>query len=192
VNTKFLRLTAELNAFDYFEKAVFFIRETEKSDIAWKWVAISLHGALYGFLVSASYGTDVTAVLKGKDNNYLIGFDEALKRCENGLGGTTLILTDKERESIDTLKNILRDNFEHFQPRATSIELHGITTLALNYVRVIETLATEGWVGVRLKADQPRIRELAMEARLILTNSALHSNLSPTQSHKACQFFETT
>jgi hypothetical protein len=174
MSEKFLRLTAELNALDYFEKAVFFVRETEKSDVAWKWVAISLHGALYGFLVSASYGTDVTTVLKGKDNDYLIGFDEALKRCESGLGATKLTLTNEDRKSIDVLKNILRDNFEHFHPCANSIELHGITAFALNYVRMIEILATEGWVGVRLEADQSRIRELATEARAILVNSALH------------------
>lgn len=51
IQPKFLRLTEELNALDFFEKAVAFLRETDTSDVAWKWVVIGLHGAMYGFTV---------------------------------------------------------------------------------------------------------------------------------------------
>ena len=185
VNPKFLRLTAELNALDYFEKAVAFIRETPNSDIAWKWVAISLHGALYGFFVSASYGTDCMAVLEGKHKKYLIGFGEAQKRCEEGREGIALVVSPDERKSIDDLKRLLRDDFEHFHPRASSIGLHGITTLALNCIRVIETVATGGWVRVRLEVEQQHIKELAEEARTLLLKSPLHLDLQATPSDTA-------
>jgi hypothetical protein len=181
---KYLRLTAELNALDYFERVVSFIRETQSSDIAWKWVAISLHGALYGFAVSACYGTDCMSVLVGKNKNHLIGIDEAIKRCEEGREGRVLTLSAGERKSLDDLKRLLRDDFEHFRPQAYSIELHGITTLAIDCIRVIEALATTGWVAVRLSDDQQeRIAGLAAEARSLLLNSPLHLELQSVAPH---------
>ena len=182
MNSKFLQLTAELNALDYFEKAISFIRETEESDIAWKWVAISLHGALYGFLVSACYGTNCMAVVEGKNKDHLISFGEALKRCEEGREAKALVVTEGERKSIDSLKRFLRDNYEHFRPRANLVKLDGITMIALDYVRMIETLATQGWVGVRLHEDgKLRVVELAAEARTLLSNSNLHLELYSAQ-----------
>lgn len=181
---KYLRLTAELNALDYFERVVSFVRETQSSDIAWKWVAISLHGALYGFAVSSCYGTDCMSVLVGKNKNHLIGIDEAIKRCEEGREGRALIVSAGERKSLDDLKGLLRDDFEHFRPQAYSIELHGITTLALNCIRVIEALATTGWVRVRLNdGQQERIATLVAEARSLLMNSPLHLDLKDVASH---------
>lgn len=178
MNAKFLSLTAELNAFDYFERTVSFLRESHNSDVAWKWVAISLHGALYGFAVSASYGTNDWAVLKGK-KNYLIGFDEAMGRCEKGIECRPLALTARELESIDKLKKILRDNFEHFQPGTRLIVLHGITILALDCISVIERLATTGWVSVRLRDQQEHLQNLIAEARTLLTTHPLHHDLQP-------------
>ena len=55
---KFLRINEETNAIDYLVKADSYIKEAETSDIAWKWVTIALHGALYGFAIAASSGTD--------------------------------------------------------------------------------------------------------------------------------------
>ena len=58
IREKWLRLTEETNALDYLETAVGFIRETEKNRLAWKWVVLSLHSALYGFAICACQGTD--------------------------------------------------------------------------------------------------------------------------------------
>jgi hypothetical protein len=180
MNARFLRLTAELNALDYFEKAVSFIHESRNSDLAWKWVAISLHGALYGFAVSSCYGADCTSVLEGKRKNHLIGFDEAIRRCEEGCDGRRLVLSADERKSLNDLKRLLRDDFEHFHPRASSIMLHGITTLALDCIRVIEYLAMTGWVGVRLNDHElDRIRTAAVESRALLLSAPLHRDLQP-------------
>ena len=44
---KWLRLSEEINAIDYLYRANSFINQTEKDRTAWKWVVISLFGALY-------------------------------------------------------------------------------------------------------------------------------------------------
>ena len=53
IRAKWLRLTEKTNALDYLEKAYDFIRQTETSVLAWKWVILALHGALYGFAICA-------------------------------------------------------------------------------------------------------------------------------------------
>jgi hypothetical protein len=119
-------------------------------------------------------------VLNGKNKDHLIGFGEAIRRCEEGCDGRSLVLSADERRSIANLKKLLRDDFEHFHPRASSIELHGITSLALDCIRVIEYLAMTGWVRVRLNDDrQERIKSAATEARKLLLNSPLHLDLQP-------------
>jgi hypothetical protein len=60
--TRFIRLTEESNALDYLEKAYFFIKQTEKEKIAWKWVTLTLFGALYGFAICACKGTSSSNV----------------------------------------------------------------------------------------------------------------------------------
>ena len=41
------------NAFDYLVRASGFIQEVPSNPESWKWVIIALHGALYGFAISA-------------------------------------------------------------------------------------------------------------------------------------------
>ncbi len=55
---KYLSLTEETNALDYLEHAYQSVIETEKKKMAWKWVIIALHGALYGFAICALKGTN--------------------------------------------------------------------------------------------------------------------------------------
>ena len=45
-------LNACENALDYLRRAEGFISEAKHNPIAWKWVTIALHGALYGFAIS--------------------------------------------------------------------------------------------------------------------------------------------
>ena len=170
----FLELTEELNALDYFEKAVHFMHEAECSDWAWKWVTISLHGALYGFAVCASQGTDSRSVHKapgktGRGREKLLSFNEVLLRCEKGCSGKPLILSEEERMAISVLKEPLRNRFEHYQPCHWSIGLRGFPQLCLHCVRVIETLATETSIWVHLKPSEAlRVKDLAKEARDLL------------------------
>ena len=169
MNSKFFSLTEELNSLDYFDKAVSFIRETQYSDIEWKWVVLSLHGALYGFAVSACQGTNAHSVLDNKRRNHLISFNEAIKRCEAGRAGKALVLSSEERKSVRVLKKVLRDEFEHFKPCNHTFRLNGIAEVALNCIHVTETLATATSPWVKLdKHQRQRVKELGAEARTIL------------------------
>jgi hypothetical protein len=69
------------NALDYLEMGVRYLLEVERTPWAWKWVCISLHGALYGFGVCAVKGTNDNSVIRG--DGKLLGFDEILKRCKD-------------------------------------------------------------------------------------------------------------
>lgn len=78
IEGRFLFLNHESNALDYLKKAVDFISLTESDPIAWKWVAMGLHGALYGFAILACKGTTSYNVIEnsktwdGTDpNNFL-------------------------------------------------------------------------------------------------------------------------
>ena len=85
IYAKWLRFTEEDNALDYSEKAFFHISQTEKDKKSWKWVILSLHGALYGFAICAIKSTNPDRVTyttkKGKVK--LISFDDALNRCQD-------------------------------------------------------------------------------------------------------------
>ncbi|HEC65640.1 MAG TPA: hypothetical protein ENI23_10110 [bacterium] len=58
IKLKYLRLTEETNALDCLERAYYYICQIDKDTMAWKWVIIGLHGALYGFAISACRQTN--------------------------------------------------------------------------------------------------------------------------------------
>jgi hypothetical protein len=116
IKEKYLRLTEESNALDYLERAGQFIKEAATDPKAWKWVILSLHGALYGFAISAGKDSDYQSVIKITKKRYerLITLDEALSMCQDDkwmgtlYGGSALILTASQKDSIRRLKESLR------------------------------------------------------------------------------------
>lgn len=67
----YLEVTEETNAIDYLEQTHGHILRTEGEPFAWKWVVITLHGALYGFAVCAVKAGDpsrVTRLTEGGQN----------------------------------------------------------------------------------------------------------------------------
>lgn len=149
-----LRVTEEDNALDYLKRCGDFLEDTHVDLWAWKWVAIALHGALYGFMICALKGTHPPRVADKRrhardGDEYLIGFWEALKLCQSrdAMLMTTesrvLELSDEQRSSIDRLVGLLRNEFEHFYPKSLSIELHGMPHIMLDVLDVIEFLALE-------------------------------------------------
>jgi len=68
IKTKYLKLTEEINALDFLEKAGQFIIETGENSLAWKWVMLSLHGAIYNFAICACKGTDPENVINFNSN----------------------------------------------------------------------------------------------------------------------------
>jgi len=183
IKPKYLTITEELNALDYLEKAYLFIQETESNLLAWKWVVLSLHSALYGFAICACKGTNpknVTYKTK-KGIEKLISFDDALKHCQDPkrmkmtIKSNHLVLTYKQKEAINYLKKVLRNNFEHYTPKGWSIELHGMPEIAMNVLDVIRFLVIETGNYMHLSQNQiKKIKSIVYQSKRILSNSRLY------------------
>jgi hypothetical protein len=154
VRGKWLTLSEESNAIDYLRKGYDFIEIAEKDPIAWKWVIISLHGALYGFAICACKGTSNFWVIEennGDENKQakLITIWKALRYCQNQdimkmyTISKHLNLTKDQRKSMEHLINTFRNNFAHYIPRLWGIELHYFPKMVLDVLDVIEFLATK-------------------------------------------------
>ncbi|MFC1484167.1 hypothetical protein ACFL5M_05450 [Candidatus Neomarinimicrobiota bacterium] len=182
INSKWLLLSEETNALDYLEKVYFYIQQTEKSAIAWKWVVLALHSALYGFAICALQGTNPARVTyqtqKGVEK--LIGFDEALKRCQNPrwmiqyLHSKCLQLSKEEKASIKLLKRNLRDSFQHFIPRGWLIEIHGMPQMVIDCLNVIRFLTIESGNCFYKASLEKKIKSLVYQSKRILKKSELY------------------
>jgi hypothetical protein len=249
IKAKYLSVTEELNALDFLVNAGHYILETENNPFAWKWVTISLHGALYGFAICACKGTnrervidfkkeskvwhvleilpdevekkgfpqdlkikydpqkkkivfkggmsdDVRRLLIELSNNELyqeainniylkshrlITFNEAIKRCQDPssmrmtIMSKTLQLSNEQKVSIEILKNLFRNNFEHYIPKAWLIEIHGMPQIAINVLDVIRFLAVETGNHVHLNATQIRkVKSIVNQSKRFLKKSTLY------------------
>jgi hypothetical protein len=182
IKPKWLRLSEETNALDYLEQAYYYIRQVNANVVAWKWVILALHGALYGFAVCACRGTNPNNVtFKTKKSKVkLISFDEVLKRCQDpnrmSMPGTgkCLQLTDRQKESIRRLRKQFRNNFEHYIPMGWSIELHGMPGIAIDVLKVIRFLALEASIHVYLnQTQQKKVKSIVFQCRRILKQCQL-------------------
>ncbi len=162
IKQKWLSFSEETNALDYLEQAHYYIQQTEKSDIAWKWVILTLHGALYGFAICALKGTNIDNVTFeiNEGEKRLIDFDKALKRCQKAkwmrmtVTSKHLQLTNQQKKSIRMLRKWFRNNFEHYIPKGWAIEIHGMPQIAIDVLDVIRFLALETGNYVNLNQEQ--------------------------------------
>ena len=185
IEGKYLTISEETNALDFLAKAALFIKQTEQDNIAWKWVIISLHSALYGFAICACKGTNKYNVTKEtKKGDKLVGFWEALELCQNPdvmrmlIHSKPLVLTQDQKKSLEFLTNELRNNFEHYLPKLWSIELHGLTRIAMDALDVIHFLALETGTYVNLdEAQRNKIELIVSECKAFLENTTLHKEL---------------
>lgn len=154
----FLKFTDETNAIDYLNRTCLFISETKVDTAAWKWVVISVHGALYSFSVSASKRTDKSTSTNKR--GYVITLDEALKQCQDPkhmamfTSSKHIELTYNQKESIRILKKVLRNSFEHFSPKLWVIELSGIAHICIDVLNVIRFLALETNTYITLNLEE--------------------------------------
>jgi len=186
IQSKWLRLSEETNAFDYLERCLGFIRETEQNILAWKWVVLSLHSALYGFAICAIKGTNHENVtIKTKNGDHiLISFDKAIDRCEDpnfmSLHGQSkpLVLSKSQRESIRLLKKELRNPIEHYIPMGWSIEIHGMPQIAIDVLDVIRFLALNTRTHIHLRQVQiKKIKSLVFQSKKFLKKSKLYQEI---------------
>ena len=177
---KYVRLSEEANALDYLEKAYSALQQVQRRPEEWKWVVVGLHGALYGFAICVLQGTDPALVTKG-DKDYLISFDEALRRCQMPERVTfythskPLTLTDDQKDAIRFLKSV-RNQIEHYVPKAWLIELHSLAISALDALKVVRFLALESG-NPRLTSHQyHRVDICIAKAERLLRASQLYKD----------------
>ncbi|MFC1453813.1 hypothetical protein ACFLQL_01385 [Verrucomicrobiota bacterium] len=136
------------NVVDYLKRAATFLEQTLEDVTAWKWVVISLHGALYGAAVCNLYLMDRKEVLV-KDTEKLIDFATVVRRCQdarfmNGLVTTNVLhLTPRQKRSIKFLNQPFRNSFVHFSPTSWAIVLRGFPDMVRDVVQAIIFLTLE-------------------------------------------------
>jgi len=199
-----LILTEQINAIDYLEKTNYFIQKTNKEKIAWKWVVLSLHGALYGFAICALRGNNpyihtveekkecvkkIKCIHCGKmaekivknSSEKLISFDGAIKKCEKlriTMDDKKLILTNKQKESIRKLKKVLRNNLEHYKSGGLAIEINGLPRIAIDILDIIEILALKTYTIVDLEPPQiKKIKFCINQSIEVLQNHILYKDI---------------
>lgn len=156
---KRIRLSEVENAIDYLESAATAIARVPRSPYAWKWVVISLHGALYGFAISVLTRNNWEMVVSGPKKK-LIDFWTAIERCQREgdvahyMDSKPLVMTADQKASIDYLKK-LRNQIEHYVPKTLYVEEHGLVVTALDALEVARSLALDTGSG-RLTVEQRR------------------------------------
>jgi hypothetical protein len=183
IRLKYLRFTEESNALDYLEKSARYIKETDKDLLAWKWVILSLHGALYGFAICACQGTNYENVTtkNKKGESKLITLDKALELCQDTnymkmlVNSQPLVLNENQRDSIRRLKRELRNKIEHYVPSGRSIEIHGLPFITIDVLDVIKFLALETRTYIHIKqAQMKRIKSLVFQSKKFLIKTKLY------------------
>ena len=186
---RFLRLSGLSNSTDYLRQAVRFLDEVDNDPMMWKWVVIALHGALYGFAICACKGTNPERVTlkpkkekasKKQNRPRLITFDQALERCQdpNVMGlycdSKPLVLDTNQEKAMDMLKQVLRNEFEHFIPKVWSIELLGMPAIAYHVLIVIRFLALDtGNVTYCDQQDRREVELLVEQGKKVLSGTSL-------------------
>lgn len=159
-----------------------FIDQAMTNEIAWKWVVMSLHGALYGFAIAACKSTDYQSVVKNtrKGGEQLITLDEALKMCKDDkwmgtlIGGLPLNLSVNQERSIRLLKKTLRNRFEHHIPCCWQIELHGLPKISIDILDVIHFLAIETFRYQHLdQMQREKIKLIIYQSKRLLQESPM-------------------
>jgi len=175
--------------------------------MAWKWVTISLHGALYGFAICASKGTDpsnVTYRRKDKkspnekqpfdlDKEKLLSFGDALKVCQDQnwhrgvMDGKPLVMTPDQQKAVDELHKRFRNVFEHFIPHSWSIELHGFPEISVHVLDVIQFLAIDSSTPhlILTTTERRKLKSLVIQSKKLLKRHPLHLELQQLESGKA-------
>lgn len=186
VKAKWLRIEEHTNALNYLVMLSQFVLKINEDPFYWKWIMITLHGAMYGFAVSMIRGTDVESVIINTNNGErLISFNEALRRCQNkswmqyALLNETLILSESQKKSIRKMKDLFRNEFIHFKPKGWSIELHLFIEITLDCLDVIRFLGIQTYSGYRYNlSKQRKVKSLIFQTKKEIKKSVLYKEVN--------------
>jgi hypothetical protein len=164
------------NALDYLRRADRFIYEAQRDAIAWKWVMISLHGALYGFAISTcpnmtwkapgdherSLDRFIGRRLKEgpalpPDNAKLVSIDWAIRIClrQPGLplpGGRPYTVTDLQTRSLEQLTRY-RNGFMHFHRQRVIVPGNELPLIASEVLDVIHLCVSISCIGHEMQDE---------------------------------------
>jgi hypothetical protein len=185
IKEKYLRIEEHTNALNYLMMLHQFVLKVKEDPFYWKWIMITLHGAIYGFAVSTIRGTDAESVTTNtRKGERLISFNEALRRCQNkswmqyALLNETLILSESQKKSIRKMKDIFRNEFMHFKPKGWSIELHFFIKITLDCLDVIRFLGIQTYSGYRYNlSKQRKIKSLIFQTKKEIKKSDLYNEV---------------
>lgn len=179
---EYARFTEGSNSVDYLEKAVSFIKSAESKPEDWKWVVLALHGALYGFMICTLKGSAIDNVSTGKKQK-LIGFKEALKRCQypayGSLGGFTNILqlSEKQRQALRQLNSDFRNVFAHYNGAFWSIHADLMREMVTHSLDALSAVFGMGcWYPRFEPKDSEKIAALVAEGRVLLQKGSSGDN----------------
>ncbi len=187
IEPRFLRLSEHVNALDYLDRAYEFMLQTDHNDLAWKWVILALHGALYGFAICACVQGNFENVLQRNKQGgiirhkngrgQLVSFWTAVRQCQDPsvVGAARVLRLSKEQKgSISRLHDLLRNNFEHYVPRGWSTEIHGMPRIAIDVLDAIRFLSLQTGAAIHLTQNQrDRVQALVDKAKKMLAGSRL-------------------
>ena len=183
IERPYLRITERGNLLDNLERLGEFLERTDSNNLMWKWVIIAVHDALYGAAICACQGTDSDKVMqynRKRQQNELISFDRAIKRCQAQDGMypfgacKPLVLDAKKKKSIEFLKSV-RDDFQHFSPMGWSIGIHSMAVAPHDALKIIWHITQDSGAFLHLTGDEGEsLRKLLAQAVLLSENSRLY------------------
>jgi len=185
----YIYFSQETNALDYLIRCAEFIERVVHGDDPrlWKWVVIALHGALYGFAISAARGTNNIAITCGGKGKRLVSLWKALKLCQERehmsmlTNSQPLKLSPPQKKAIDFLTPYWRNEFEHFVPSGHIFRLVGIPEAVSEVLDVIRFLALETHTFIDLSGMQQQAIETTVErAKAVLRASPLFGRRPPS------------
>ena len=89
-----------------------------------------------------------------------------------------LDLSTKQKESLWMLKDLLRNNFEHYVPKLWLIETHGLPEMTIDVLDVVRFLALETGNYVHLTRSQVRrVKSLVYQGKRVVKLGVLYQEL---------------
>lgn len=182
-SVNYFALDESENALDYLRRADQFISEAQKDAVAWKWVMIALHGALYGFAIAAcpeamtwkapddkglrSIENFIQKKLKQRplyrsDGAELISIDWAIKICLKQPGGVTPggrphTLTSLQSTSCKQLIKVYRNGFVHFHVQRSVVPGNELPLIAREVLDVINLCVSISYIDHDMQDEVKRI-----------------------------------
>ena len=145
------------------EAAERFVREVRDDPSWWKWVIISTHCAVQGFMVLHLRGSHSFAPLTDKSaaacieahrsgkpppNERLDNFPKLYKKVKGdfplGLVTTKHFVPGSDTDRCMKKLNELRNELIHFTPKGWSLEIAGLPNICLEAINVVEFLFEHG------------------------------------------------